>query len=195
MADNNKVKFGLRNVHYAIGTLQNDGTMEYGTPKAFPGAVSLSMEPSGDREVFYADDIEYYVSNGANGREGDFEVAKVIDEFHKDVFGAVTDANGVILDNVNAPTVHFALLFEFSGDASQIRHVLYNCTSGRPTIASQTKEANNTPVTETLSLSSSTIRDSVNNMDTDHAKCSPDSDAYATWYESVYLSSAGTAGD
>ena len=193
MADTNKVKFGLKNVHYAVCTLANDGTAEYGTPKAFPGAVSISLEPSGDREVFYADDIEYFVSSGASGREGDFEVAKVIDDFHTDIFGAITDTAGVMIDNANAETVHFALMFEFQGDKNATRHVFYNCTASRPTIGSQTKEANATPVTETLSLSTTTIVSSAvdansNPVVTDHAKCPADSTAYATWYEAVYQS-------
>lgn len=192
MADSNKVKFGLKNVYYAVATIDtSDGSAEYDTPKPFAGAVSLSMDASSDREVFYADDIEYYVSNGASNREGDFEVAKVIDQFHTDIFGAITDSAGVMIDNPNAEPVRFALLFEFSGDQNAVRHVLYNCTAGRPSIASQTKEDTNTPVTETLSLTSTTIYDIVNEIETDHAKCDKDSEAYETWFEAVYQSSAG----
>ena len=57
MAD--KVKFGISNVHYAILDGENN---TYGTPVAIPGAVSLSLEPSGDTTPFYADNIQYFVA-------------------------------------------------------------------------------------------------------------------------------------
>lgn len=182
----NKVKFGLSNCAYAKATI-TDGIASYGTVKSFPGAVSLSMSPSGDRNVFYADNIEYYISSNVVGREGDFEVAKIIDAFHEDILGAQTDGQGVVVDNPFAPTVHFALLFEFAGDESATRHVLYNCTASAPAIASQTTEGDSvTPVTETLSLKSSAIYNTVLSSWTDHASCASASTAYSNWYSAVY---------
>lgn len=187
MADNNKVKFGLSNVYYAIATIASDGTASYDEPKPVPGAVSLTMSQTGDREVFYADNVEYYVSNGAMGGEGTLTVAKVPDEFHTDIFGMVTDSNGVMIDNRDAEVVRFALLFEFSGDKNKVRHVLYNCTASRPDINSETTTESNTPVTEDLSLTSTTIYDAVNQINTDHAKVPyAASGAYTTWFETVY---------
>lgn len=152
--ENNKVKFGLKNCYYSVITLDESGVPTYATPVAFPGAVSLSLDPEGgDPEPFYADDIIYYQSPGANnGYSGDFEVARVIDSFHIDVLGDIVDANGMLLEDAEAAPKSFALLCEFKNDQNRTRHVLYNCTASRATFGSQTIEENATPQTETLTI-------------------------------------------
>ena len=59
----NKVKFNICNVHYAPLTVTEDGIVTYAAPVPLPGAVSISLDPTGEPESFYADGIEYYIIN------------------------------------------------------------------------------------------------------------------------------------
>ena len=130
----NKVKFGLKNCHYAKATFDEDGSVTYAKPVRIPGAVSLSMDANGEIEPFYADNIAYYVVNNNSGYEGDLEIALIPESFLTDIMHEELDGNGVLAENANVELEHFAFLFEFDGDQRHIRHVLYNCVASRPSI-------------------------------------------------------------
>jgi len=130
----NKVKFGLKNCHYAKATFDEDGSVTYAKPVRIPGAVSLSMDANGEIEPFYADNIAYYVVNNNSGYEGDLEIALIPESFLTDIMHEELDGNGVLAENANVELEHFAFLFEFDGDQRHIRHVLYNCVASRPSL-------------------------------------------------------------
>lgn len=157
MSDTNKIKFGLKNCKYAVATIASDGTATYGTVKDLPGAVSLSMSAQGETTPFYADNIVYYTSVSNNGYEGSLELARIPEDFLKDVLGYAAAANSLVYEDVNAPVVHFALLFEFAGDAKARRHVIYNCVATRPDVASQTKGESVEPQTETINITATSV--------------------------------------
>ena len=64
----NKVKFNLSNVHFAPLVEADDGTISWDTPIPIPGAVSISLDPEGEPESFYADGIEYFIVNSKKKR-------------------------------------------------------------------------------------------------------------------------------
>ena len=148
----NKVKFNLCNVHYAIVKLNTDGTANFETPVPMPGAVSLSLDPNGEPNNFYADGYAYYTISNNMGYDGELELALIPESFRKDILKETLDSNGVLIENSNVETANFALLFEFDGDAKKIRHVMYYCSASRPTIESQTNEDEIEVKTEKLSI-------------------------------------------
>ena len=178
----NRVKYGLKNVHYAVIT-ETDGTVTYGTPKPIPGAVNLTLEPQGEQAEFYADDTRYFFAFANSGYSGTLEVALIPDDFKKDVLGYIEDENGVLFEDANATPKNFALLFEFSGDKNAIRHVLYNVSANRPNIAGVTKGASIEVQTETLNITAAPA------LDTGmvKAKAEPGQPAYNAWYDQVYV--------
>ena len=187
MADSNKIRYGIKNVFYATCTVSSTGTGVYGTPVALPGAVSLSLDAQGETSPFYADNIVYYTSVSNSGYEGDLELAKIPDTFYTDCLGYITDSNGVMLEDVNAAPAHFALMFQFEGDAHAKRSVMYNCVATRPTVASNTKAESIEPQTETISITCTSIYNSVLDKDLVKASCTPAQTAqYSGWLSAVY---------
>jgi phi13 family phage major tail protein len=185
----NKIKYGLKNVYYAVATIAADGSATYAAPVALPGAVSLSMDPQGELTPFYADNIVFYMSSANNGYEGDLTLAMVPDSFKKDVLGYVEDTKKVLVEDADAEPAHFALLFQFEGDSKAIRRVLYNCVAGRPTDNGNTKEENVSPETDQLSLTATTIYNPSLDKNVVKAECNDttDADVYAGWFTNVYI--------
>ena len=191
-----RIKYGLKNVYYAVATIDDDNEATYATPVRIPGAVNLSLEPQGDQEVFNADNIDYFVSQGNNGYEGDLEIALVPESFEKDVLGAIEDNKGVLIEDIDAPVVHFALLFQFEQDTKALKHVFYNCTATRPTVEGETKGESIEPKTDTLSLRAGSIHNEALGKDVTKARSSESTDAavYAGWFTAVYQSTAVSNG-
>ena len=159
MSEKNKVKFGLSNVHVAKITKGEGGTITYGTPFKIPGAVNLSLDAEGDNEPFYADNIKYYESYANNGYSGELEIAKIPDEFLKEILGQTIDSAGGVLETINDVISPFAFMYQIEGDKTGTRFCYYNTTVSRPSTEAGTTEDTKTPNTDTLSITTSARTD------------------------------------
>lgn len=180
----NKVKFNVKNVHYALLKKSETGEITFDTPVPIPGARSISMDPQGDVTKWYADGVVYYTTVANNGYDGSLEVAILPESFRTDVLGEAIDEKKVLVESSNVQPKNCALLFEFDGDQKGIRHVLYNCTVTRPTIAGNTTEDSKKPETESISISASPLENGQIKAKTSDAT---DEATYANWYKSVYV--------
>ena len=187
---NNKVKYNLKNAHYALLTVGEDGAVSYAAPVPLPGSVSLSLDANGEPENFYADGIAYYVINNNMGYDGDLELALIPESFRTDVLREKLDSKGVLIENSDAELALFALLFEFDGDVRHIRHVMYNCSASRPKIEGKTNEEKKEVQTETLTIKATPLSDGKVKAKTGDTT---DATVYADWYKSVYLPAADPA--
>ena len=181
---NNKVKFNLWNVYYAPLLTNTTSKIEYGVPIAIPGAVSLSLDPTGENTPFYADGIEYYTISNNMGYSGDLEIALIPESFRVDILKESPDSNKVLIENKDINVGKFALLFRFDGDIRAINHVMYNCSVSRPKIGSKTNEESKEVQTETLTISAKPLVKGYVKAKTGD---STPQTVYDNWFKSVYL--------
>ena len=174
----NKVKYNLKNTHYAMLTVSEDGAVSYGTPIPMPGSVSISLDANGEPENFYADGTAYYVINNNMGYDGDLELAMIPESFRRDALREELDAKGVLIENASAELAAFAL---------HIRHVLYNCSASRPGIEGKTNEESREVQTETLTVKATPLADGMVKAKTGD---STDETVYNDWYKAVYMPTA-----
>lgn len=180
----NKVKYGLKNVHYAPATIEATGMVSYETPIPIIGSVSMSLSPQGDPVEFYADDMMFFGQDVNDGYQGDLTMALIPDEFRVNCLGYVENTqDGTIGENANGKQRYFALMYEFDGDATKTRHVLYWCRAARPTIASSTRTKTIEPQTESLSLTATQRPD---NGDIKWNTRDSTAAVYDGWYKKVY---------
>lgn len=155
----NKVQFNLKNVYYAVQTGTTE-TPAWSTPVHVPGAVTLTLDPQGNVESFYADGMVYYQSVANNGYSGDLEIARFPDQMLTDVWlFEVDNTDKVIVENANVEPKAFALMYQIDGDINNDYYCLYNCTGTRPGIGGTTNTETKTPQTRKSTISAVPLED------------------------------------
>lgn len=182
-----KVKFNIKNVHFAPMTSQGENPA-WGTPIKVPGAVSFALEPQGDVTPFYADGIVYYQSVANNGYTGDLEMALFPVEILKEIYHVEEGTTSKVLtENAYTEATPFALLFEEDGDMTGTKYVLYNCTATRPSKSYATTTETKEPTTQSISVTAAPLENgNILAMTGDET---PD-EVKSAWYGSVYVEGA-----
>lgn len=182
----NKVTYGLKNVHIAPITNVNTetGVLTYGDIFRFPGAMEMTLDPKGDSGAIQADDIDYHFMTSNEGYEGKFKVPHIIENFATKILGDIKDSQtGVLTEKADAQTTSFAMMFEFDGDKNKTRHVLYYCSASRPSTGSTTKNGTSVNERELTFKSSPRPLDSVVKRSITSAD---NKEIYDNWYKTVY---------
>lgn len=194
-----KVFYGLSNVHYAKLTESVDAetgkvTTTYGTVKAWPGAVNIQLDPSGNPTFFSADNIAYYALSNNRGYEGDYECAAIPDDVQIDNLGRTKDQNGLIVETDKDEVSYFALMFEFETDISARRYCFYKvCLAQRPSVKSGTVDVNSDLSVQTESVKFRAVPRTdavtIDGVEKHLVKCctgkDTDPEAYANFYSAV----------
>lgn len=139
-ATENKVTYGLENAHYAKLTFGVGGAPTFATPVPLAGSVEFKMDPETNSVEFAADnDSQYFTEDENNGYSGTLTIANMPLSFRQDILGeVVNEKDGTITELADAKFSPFALLFQFDGDKTKTRHLIYYCNGSRATISSKT---------------------------------------------------------
>lgn len=187
----NKVLFGLSNVYVAKQT----GDGEFDTPIHIPGAVNMTVDPEGDQEVFYADNMNYYTANSNAGYSLELEIADIPNEIMAWMLGWRIDDNGALVEIADGVPTPFALLFDVQGDKKPRSAVYYNVTATRPSDEWSTTEDSTTVTTKTLPCTAAPMRYKDENIVKSVIEESEtNSEIYKTFRSKVYMPDA-TADD
>ncbi len=153
MPETNKVRFGLSNVH--VGTVDlTEETPTFGAPTAYKGAVNMTLSPEGEQSTFRADNIDYYITDTNNGYTGELEMAYLYDWFEKQYLGSEESQEGMIVETSKPSTQMAYMMFQFEGDVTATKYIIYNLTFSRPEIEGSTTEDTIEPQTTTIPFTS-----------------------------------------
>src|SRR5690625_3433039 len=182
-----KISYGLDNVHYATYEIDENGIVTFDEPIAIPGAVEMTNDPVGDPIEFYADNMVYYYADNNQGYEGILTIAHLPDSFRKNILKEeLEDDDEVLLEYADVQTKPFALMFQFLGDQKARRHVMFNCNAQRPGLNSQTKTESVEPNTIELNYKATPIM--INERPIVKASTTHQTSQaiYNTWFNTVY---------
>lgn len=148
----NKVEFGISTGYVASYTVSDAGVITIGTPAKLEGLVSFEVDESISDMKFFADNILYYAEKTSGGMTATLTAAVFTKAFKKAYLGYVETTDGALAKPARPQMKPFCLLFQGEGDATETRHIFYNCMPGPIKRSWTTVEDNKTIDTEEIEL-------------------------------------------
>lgn len=124
----NKVTYGLTNVHYSKVSIDSSGGYSFDVPVRLYGAQEFTSDIIGGSQQVYADDQVMATLTQNAGRTITLKLTELSDEFKVDILGYKKLDNGNLVEIANSDVVTFSLGLEFQGDAKARRVWFYLCT-------------------------------------------------------------------
>ena len=156
----NKVTFGLENVHWSKPTVETGGSISYSKPEKLSGSIELQLDPQSTDIKLKADNIDYYVSASNDGYTGKVIMYNVPEEFLQYAVGE-EKVGELIAERSNSQGKPITLLFQIEGDVHAVRHCLTQVVVKRPKVNSKTKDGSNFNNVELEIISSPRATDKV----------------------------------
>ena len=143
----NKITFGLENVHWSKVTTLATGTIQYSKPDKLAGAVDLELNPISTDIKLKADNIDYYVSESNDGYTGKMTFYNTTEAFDEYVNG-LEKKGELTVEKSTAQSNPIALLFQMEGDKHATRFCLPQVSVKRPKFGTKTKDGANVNTVE-----------------------------------------------
>lgn len=147
---NNKVEFGISNLHIFTYEEDESGNVTLGTPYHQRGAINFSPDQDSNESTLDADDIVYWSDYTEGPVSGSLEVALFDDAFKTQFLGYRSFVGGGVTQVKGAVKPACGIAFEIKGDKEKRRIVYYNCSLGAIGQTYETIGNEKTPRTETL---------------------------------------------
>lgn len=185
-----KIEYGIKNVHFALRKYNTEtGAVTYEKPIAIPYARSTDLAPQGDASKIYADNIMIYNALANQGYNGSLAFTAIQDIIYEKFLNYLKDTNGNLLEDADAKSPEFAMMFEFENDVKATRYIFYRCTLTRPNVSSSTKEKSINVDDKTLTISVLPDDELISGKTIvkAHTTENTSAEAYANWYENVSI--------
>ena len=143
----NKITFGLENVHWSKVTTQPTGEIQYSKPEKLAGAVELELNPISTDIKLKADNIDYHISESNDGYTGKVTFYNTTEAFDEYVNG-LEKKGELTVEKSTAQSNPIALLFQMEGDKHATRFCLPQVSVKRPKFGTKTKDGANVNTVE-----------------------------------------------